>query len=670
MSAVRIGWRLLRQGEAGDRLVVLLSLTAVTVATLVLFSVLAVNNALTVRAERGAWLHPTPASGNAFGRLAVQTFFVDGQPVVVADLARLRTDAPAPPGLASFPEPGTAYASPRLRELLQSASPQTTTMLLGGAALQPQPVGDAALGHPEQLLLVRGQDPGSALVQVERKGDPRRDGDIVSPVPIDRYRHEVVDFTPDAMYVGLGQVATLLVAVPLLVLGSTAGRLGIARRDRRLATLRLLGATPVQVTFMTLVETIVVAAVGTLLGLLGYWLALVPGSRLSVGGGPFFVTDLRLPAAQLALLVVACPVAVGISGLTGMLALTISPLGVARRHTPPGLSVARVVVMALAVIGYAYVTLGADSSLSSIIAALGAMFVALSVVGPWCVAVLGRILVRPSASVVRLLVGRRLLDDPRGIWRTVGGLTMALFVAGFLAPYPVASAASAAGGETRVLLAAPAQQVDTAAATAQQRLAQAGLRASVATPEDPLVGLPPDGRLVEVRVASPATAEQVKPLLADLSPQQPPVTDRDTAWRDAQFSQDYRTFGFLVLMTTFLVAAASTVITTAASVLDRRQVIGLLYLAGTPPEVFQRVNRSQLLVPLGVGGGLGLLGGLGCAAPYSWVSGAPFEAQGLITLTVCLAAGLLSVLGAVTMSGPLVERVCHRPGAALREIQA
>ena len=50
-----------------------------------------------------------------------------------------------------------------------------------------------------------------------------------------------------SVYVILAWIAVVLLVVPLLTLAGAAARLGVARRDARLATLRLLGATPREV---------------------------------------------------------------------------------------------------------------------------------------------------------------------------------------------------------------------------------------------------------------------------------------------------------------------------------------------------------------------------------------------------------------------------------------
>ena len=68
-----------------------------------------------------------------------------------------------------------------------------------------------------------------------------------------------------------------------------------------------------------------------------------------------------------------------------------------------------------------------DVSTVLLLVVLAVVFATLAVVGPWVVALLGRLVVATSASTASLLAGRRLLDDPRGVWRTVGVVAMTGF---------------------------------------------------------------------------------------------------------------------------------------------------------------------------------------------------------------------------------------------------
>jgi hypothetical protein len=56
-------------------------------------------------------------------------------------------------------------------------------------------------------------------------------------------------------------------------------------------------------------------------------------------------------------------------------------------------------------------------------------------------------MVRSARSAGTLLAGRRLLDDPKGAFRPLAGLTLAVFVAGFLAPLTSSLGGEATGAD-------------------------------------------------------------------------------------------------------------------------------------------------------------------------------------------------------------------------------
>ena len=87
-----------------------------------------------------------------------------------------------------------------------------------------------------------------------------------------------------SVYVILAWIAVVLLVVPLITLGRSAARLGVARRDARLATLRLLGATPREVVGLTVTETAWQGLVGAVLGILLYGV-LLPAVRAAAVPG-------------------------------------------------------------------------------------------------------------------------------------------------------------------------------------------------------------------------------------------------------------------------------------------------------------------------------------------------------------------------------------------------
>lgn len=243
-----------------------------------------------------------------------------------------------------------------------------------------------------------------------------------------------------SLYEILAWVAVVLLVVPLVTLGGSAARLGVARRDARLATLRLLGVTSREVVGLTLVETAWQGLVGAVLGIALYGLLLPVCALLPFQGTTFTVGELWVGWQGLVAALVVVPLLAGVSGAVSLRRVAISPLGVARRSTPRALGFVRLVV-ALAGIGLFMIVSAAGGALgaAAIAALVGAMavgFATLNVVGPWVLGLVGKVQLRRATTPARLLAARRLLDDPRAAWRVVGGLGLAGFVAGALAVIP------------------------------------------------------------------------------------------------------------------------------------------------------------------------------------------------------------------------------------------
>lgn len=243
-----------------------------------------------------------------------------------------------------------------------------------------------------------------------------------------------------SVYVILAWIAVVLLVVPLLTLAGAAARLGVARRDARLATLRLLGATPREVVGLTVTETAWQGLVGAVLGIVLY-LALLPlCALLPFQGTTFSVAELWVGWQGLGIALLAVPLLAALSGAVSLRRVSVSPLGVARRETPKKMTWLRAVV-AVVGIGVFMVISAAAGSLGAAAAAalIGAMavgFATLNAVGPWVLGLVGKVQLRRATTPARLLAARRLLDDPKAAWRVVGGLGLAGFVAGALAVLP------------------------------------------------------------------------------------------------------------------------------------------------------------------------------------------------------------------------------------------
>ncbi|MBF8186084.1 ABC transporter permease [Nonomuraea sp. K274] len=641
-----LAWRLLKGGGRKGLLSTWLTLGAVAVSTALLLFAVAVNFAFTARGERGAWRNPVPAASGAVAVEAARFDYVGDKEITVVDLAALKGDAPAPPGLPRFPAPGEVWLSPALAEL----AGELPADQLAGRYPDPKGVlGDEALVHPGELVAVVGHKADSPVMTAARSQDW-----IVGKGPVEVASLAGTPSEDSEAYRALTLVASVLMVVPLLVFGGAAARLTVARRDQRLAALRLIGATPGQVVRMTVAEAVIVALAGALLGAAVYAAAAPLLAGIAIGGGPWFVSDVLPGPLVLAVVLVAVPLLVGLSAVAGLRRVVVSPLGVAKRETPPAMRFVRVLALLAALAVFPLLSRG--SSVGIVAVALGLAFLCVNLAGPWVVGLIGRVTAGTARKPARLLAGRRLVDDPRAAWRTVSGVALTGFVAGFLGL--LSPSAFGDGQESAQLrIAAPVEQAEAVAGQARDRLREAGVTATVRVSKEERG----QNRLVAVALGSHAgtpTVDRARTALAGLVPGHTPTTQADDQRFGLQLLADVRVGTIVVLSVSFLVAVASSGITAMSSILDRRQTYGLLRLAGTPLEVLDRARRAETLIPLSVMGGGAILTGVFCALPF--MAGGVSTA-GLVTLVTCVVAGFAGVIGAGALSRPLLRSVTADP---------
>jgi hypothetical protein len=435
-----------------------------------------------------------------------------------------------------------------------------------------------------------------------------------------------------------------LLLFPVLGLLGSAARLTASRRAERLATLRLLGASTRQLTVVAVAEVTAVATAAAVVGIVAQW-ALAPAlATIPLGGSGWYATDLQVQPLVALAVVVGVAVLAALAATRGMHAVVVGPLGVARRQQPRGLRWWHLlgVVAALGAFGIAQSAIGSSdfTTVGIVIATcVLAMFGAVWLIGPWVMRLLGGWMARSSRSVPKLLAGRRLLDDPRGAFRPLAGLTLAVFVAAFLAPMSGALGDGLDGStELRV-----GEHVSVA--QVQEQLQARGLAATVTgSSVGPRVQPAPGANVDEIRTAlTPLAGEPVVSL-----------AERDAP--SVEMGADVFRGILIVLVATFLVAATSAGTTAAARVLDQRRTLRLLNLAGTPLEVLGAARRAETLRPLLVCSGIALVAGLVCASPIM-AAGSALAPRGLIVLGSVVVVGVLLVIGASAASRPLLRSV-------------
>lgn len=228
------------------------------------------------------------------------------------------------------------------------------------------------------------------------------------------------------LYLVLAIVASGLMVIPILTLGGQAARLSLTRRNARLSSLRLAGATTGQSVTITLAETLGQTLLGATLGVLLYGLALPALTLISFRGRPLGADELWLGWWLLAAVGVVVLLAVA-SALVTLAGVAITPLGVASRVSPKRLSVLRAVVAVAMLLGWP-VLFGLLPLAGLIAMALGVVAV-INLVGPYVVMLLGLVLVSAARRFPTLLAARRLLDDPRTAWRSCSAFALVIMVA-------------------------------------------------------------------------------------------------------------------------------------------------------------------------------------------------------------------------------------------------
>ena len=234
---------------------------------------------------------------------------------------------------------------------------------------------------------------------------------------------------------------TVLVTVPALLLLHQAVRLGTAARERRLAALRLAGATPGQVRLLGALEVGIPSFAGGVLGLVVYALLRVAFGGTAYGAAQLnvYVSTPRLqvvpttvtPAWWQVVLVVLAVTLLGVAvGALASRGLVVTPLGVTRRQrTAPPRPWGLLALLLAAVLAPVVV---AHDSLST---AGGMVCVALAVLGiaslaPWVTYRVGRRLRTRARSATMLLAASRMVAQPRPLGRAAAAVGAIALVSG------------------------------------------------------------------------------------------------------------------------------------------------------------------------------------------------------------------------------------------------
>ncbi|MER6870765.1 FtsX-like permease family protein [Amycolatopsis sp. NPDC000673] len=428
------------RGDRRTRTSAILTAVGVAVATGLVLLLATLPYATQAREQRALWQSSGRYDSGQQNALLVNSSkdYFDGKQVARVDIAvtgpvdSLRL----PPGIPQLPGPGETIVSPALGKLLNA----TPADQLGNRFGKPVAAfGDEALRYPEQLVALVGHST-QEMRPYGHKDLPGQDAFPASAFPGGQGH-------PDGLLTVLSWVGIIVLLVPSLVLVASSARLTAARREQRLAAIRLAGATPGQVTAMVAAETGLSAGVGALLGLL-----LSPALRglatfVPWDGGTWLASDFALPVGLTVLAVLLVPVLVVLAGVLGLRRVVRTPLFASGGHTVKPLRWWRLLALPAAGLFFFYTVFGARGGGSSNLVLFGLLLVVGSamVVGPWVTSAVGGTFVRAWRRPSSLLAGRRLRNDPKGSYRASAGIVLAVFT-GSMALTLLPSIESLAGG--------------------------------------------------------------------------------------------------------------------------------------------------------------------------------------------------------------------------------
>jgi hypothetical protein len=415
---IRFGLRLAVAGgrEALTRLIIIAA--AVAIGAGLLLATLAGVNAVNAQLTRVASLYPGPSSGGSADPLwwSTRSDYFRGEEIVRVDVAATGATSPTPIGIPKTPAPGQYYASPALAKLLATAPADQLGDRYPGQNLGT--IGKAALTAPDTLLVIVGRTPAEAA-KLPNARQLTTIGDSQPGLP-----QTVIDLI-------LGVIAAGLL-FPVLIFIGTATRLSAARREQRFAAMRLVGATPRQISVIAAVEAAVAAIAGTALGFVLFFAFRGQLASIPFTGMRFFTSDMSLGVLGVVVVALGVPAGAALAAWVSLRRVRISPLGVTRRVTPRPPRAYRLIPLVAGVAELAFfIGRTPDTSNGQTAAFLPGLLLIMTgliLAGPWLTMAGARIMARRANRPATLIAARRLADNPKAGFRAISGIMLALFV--------------------------------------------------------------------------------------------------------------------------------------------------------------------------------------------------------------------------------------------------
>ncbi|MBB5853932.1 FtsX-like permease family protein [Amycolatopsis umgeniensis] len=436
MNSFQLAMRVLRV-DRRTRTSAILTAVGVAVATSLVLLLASLPGATQARSQRAIWqdIYSYNSDSGQSQRpapllMAANKDYSGDREIIRVDIAQTGT-APMlslPPGIPKLPAPGEAIVSPELGKLIQSV-PQAQLGERFGKLVDA--LGPDSLMYPEQLVAVVGHTPETM---------PK------SALAADGFPNKQAK--PDPMLELLAWVGVIVLLVPSLVLVASSARLTAARRELRMAALRLAGATPGQVTKIVAAETALSAVVGALLGILVAPALQGLSTFVPWAGGTWLASDFSLSLGSTIAVAVAIPLLVVFAGVLGIRRVLKTPLFAASAHARKPLHWWRLLAVPVAGAFFLFAVTQDDASLPMVMFGLFLLVGSAAIIGPWVTSAVGGTFVRIWRKPASLLAGRRLRDDPKSAYRATAGVVLAVFTGSMALTLLPTFESMAGGGRT------------------------------------------------------------------------------------------------------------------------------------------------------------------------------------------------------------------------------
>jgi len=421
----RLGLRLTLKGGREAIIRLLLTTFAVAVGVMILLGVFADFHAFEKTSDRPSW---ESTSGTQLTGIPTYTPNAElwnysenifkGQFIEQLNVAALGPNAPILPGISKLPGPGQFYASPALARLLQTVPKDELGDRFQGTQIGT--IGEPGLSFPAELAIYDGFTPSQLSKQI-------------STVEVTHIATNVQLQGTTNIYKDAFGIAALAILFPLLILINTASRLAASRREERYAAMRLIGATPHQIGIIASVDAVFASLFGAILGSV-IFLAVRPAvADISFSGVKFFPNYVTPTIWGYIGMIVGVPIIASIASLISLRRVQISPLGVSRKTTPSKPGIWRLIPLVLGVILFLYAAsriTGNSNGGPAPVLFTGFLLIMIGLVlsGSWLTMQVTTGLARFARSAPSLLAARHLSDNPKGAFRAISGLVLAVFV--------------------------------------------------------------------------------------------------------------------------------------------------------------------------------------------------------------------------------------------------